>query len=132
MAASYVTVPKLFVITIQTRLLVFNERAAVVVDNVLLNKEHLPILFNVQIPSDDITTLSLLDRHIGMHTHAQSLMMSTQVQHNSMLPVQRPTCVMCQNDLDPGEPLCDECGADQKSGRVILKSTKHDDTCSIR
>ena len=35
-----------------------------------------------------------------------------------MLPVQRPTCVLCQNDIDPGEPLCDECGADQKSGRV--------------
>ena len=49
-----------------------------------------------------------------------------------MLPVQRPTCVLCQNDLDPGEPFCDECGADQKSGRVILKSSKHDDACSNR
>ena len=62
----------LFVITIQTRLLVFSEGAVVVVCNVLLNKEHLPILFKVQIPSDYITILSLLDRHIGMHTHAHS------------------------------------------------------------
>ena len=66
------SVPKLFVITIQIRLLVFSEGAVVVVDNVLLNKEHLHILFKVQIPSDDIITLSLLYRHIGMHTHAHS------------------------------------------------------------
>ena len=52
----------------------------------------------------------------------------THFQHASML--QRPKCVLCQNELGTDQLLCVKCsrGADQKVG-TMLKSSDNDDIC---